>query len=85
MAEENTNSPSGDGREVLRHKQRTAIVVHRLKPLPDGTCELWRVTERPGTPPASAKVGAFPDEAQAMGEAQKIKRRLEGDGWQEVK
>src|SRR5436309_170338 len=29
MAEENTNSPAENDREVLRHKMRSAVVVHR--------------------------------------------------------
>ena len=71
---------SGDLVEVLRHKQRTVVAVHEVRRLPGGALELWRRTERPGTPPASVRVGACTP-ATVKNEVEKIRRRMESDGW----
>ena len=74
---------SGDFAEVLRHKQRNVVAVHNVRRLPNGAVELWRVTERPGTPADSVRVGTCTADT-VKAEVEKIRRRMESDGWKHV-
>jgi len=74
------NEDNSDFTEVLRHKQRNVVAIHKVRRLPNGAVELWRSTERPGTPAESVRVGTCTADTVSA-EVEKIRRRMESDGW----
>jgi hypothetical protein len=69
-------------RALFRYQRSGEVRAYHLKILAIGV-ELWRVTERPGQPPASLKEADLTSAAEAAQLLDDIQRSLTAGGWRE--
>ena len=81
--DENGDHESTRGVEMFRYRRGDDVRIYCLRVVPGGT-EVWRVTERPGLPPAAVKEDDFKHSEVAAQFLKEVERSLTAGGWRLV-
>jgi hypothetical protein len=70
-------------RELIRYERGIETRIYQLRVV-SGGAELWRITERPGTPNQSIKESDLTSIEETLALMEEIGRMLMAGGWREI-